>query len=87
MFNIVESKVHFSLKDIPSIFQTKGNFLVCEGTPWKNKICFLLVFLLDLDLIVSRKTIHKQKNLATHTNINNLIYKGRGVVFLGTRFI
>ena len=87
IIDVVEGKVHYLLKGCSEIFQTEWHFLVHEGTPRTNKSRFMLVFWLDLDLIISEKSIHKRKYFATRTRINDLIYKGSGVVVLGTHFI
>ena len=84
IFNIMEGKIHCSLKGSTCSFQSKWNFFVREGTPWTNKIHFMFFFHCNLDLIVLGKTIHKRKNFTTRTSINDLIYKRCGVIVLGT---
>ena len=81
-FNIMKGKIHCPLKGIPNIFQSKGNFLVREGTPRTNESCFMLVFRFNLNLIISRETIHKRKEFTPRASINNLVYKWRGIVVL-----
>ena len=44
----------------------------------------MLVLRFNLYLIISRKAVHKGKNLATHTLIQNLINKWCGEIFLRT---
>ena len=43
-FNVMKGKIHCPLKGFPCIFQSKGNFLVREGTPRANESCLMLVF-------------------------------------------
>ena len=47
----------------------------------------MLVLRFNLYLIISRKAIHKGKNLATHTLIQNLINKWCGEIVLKTGMI
>ena len=58
-FNVMKEKIHFLLKGCPYIFQSKGHFLVHEGTSRIDKSCFVLVFWFNLDLIIPGETIHK----------------------------
>ena len=60
-FNIMEGKVHSTLKGCPDIFQSKGHFLVREGTPRTNESSFMLVFEFYLNLIVSEKPSINEK--------------------------
>ena len=83
-FNIMEGKVHSPLKGCPNIFQSKGHFIVCEGTLRTNEISFMLVFRFYLNLIVSRETIHKREHFTSRTSIYNLVYKWHGIVVLRT---
>ena len=83
----MEGKFHFSLKGSPDIFQTKGHFLVREGTPRTNESSFMLVFRFYLNLIVSEETIHKREHFTSHASIYNLVYKWRGIVVLRTGFV
>ena len=87
ILDIMKRKGHFPLKGRSGIFQIEGNFLIREGTPRTNKIHFMPVLWLDLDLIIPEKYIHKRKYFATHVSINDIINAGCGVVVLGTHFI
>ena len=86
-FNFMKGEIHCPLKGCPCIFQSKGNFLVREGTPRTNKCCFILVFQFNLDLIIPRETIHKQKDFTPYTCINDLIYEWCRVSILRICFI
>ena len=55
-----------------------------KGAPWGSKGSFVLVFLLDLDLIVSGKTIHEREDFMPHTRIDELVNKWRGEIVFGT---
>jgi hypothetical protein len=78
----MEIKQHGPLKRSSNIFQTKRHLLIRERTPWTDERGFVLVFGLDLYLIVSRKTIHERKGLATYAFIDYLINKWCGEIIL-----
>ena len=86
-FNVMKGKIHCPLKGCPSIFQSKGHFIIREGTPRKNESCFMLVFWFYLNFIIFGETIHKRKDFTSHASINNLIYKWHGIVVLKTGFV
>jgi hypothetical protein len=86
MFEVVERKIHGPLKSSSIIFQTKKHLLISEFTLWKNESGFVLVFGFDLYLIVSKKTIHERKCLATCAFIDYLVNKWHGEIILWTRF-
>ena len=44
MLYIMEGKIHFPLEGSSDIFQTKGNFLIHEGSTRKNEGFLMLVF-------------------------------------------
>ena len=80
---IVEDQGHCPLKSRYGIIKAKRHFPICKRSPRKNKCSLMLVLRFNLYLIVSRKAIHKGKNLATHTLIQNLINKWCGKLSLG----
>ena len=41
----------------------------------------------DIDLVISRKTVHKRIDFASYTLINELIDEGCGEVILGTGLV
>jgi len=59
MLDVMEGIVHYPLKCGPCILQTEREFPISEYAPWTNKRFFRLVLWADIDLIVTRKTIHK----------------------------
>ena len=87
VFYVMKSKVHSPLKGSPSIFQSKGHFLIRKCTPRANESSFMLVFRFYLNLIISGETIHKRKHLTSRTCIYDLVYKWCGIVVLRTCFI
>ena len=78
----MEDQGHSPLKSGPGVFKAERHVSICKGTPRTNKGGFMLVLRFDLYLIVSGKAIHKGKNLATCTLIQNLINKWCGEVVL-----
>jgi hypothetical protein len=54
--------------------------MISECTPWTNESGFVLVFEFDLYLIVSRKTIHELKILATCAFIDYMVNKWHGEI-------
>ena len=81
-FEIMKNQGHSSLKCGSRVFKTKRHLSICKGTPRTNKCSLMLVLGFDLYLIVSEKSIHKGKYLASHTLIQNLINKWCGKIFL-----
>src|ERR1700722_16654553 len=87
MLNIVESVGHSSLERSTSVLQTERKFPVGKSTPRTNESSFVLVLRSDVDLIIAGKSIHKRKDFAAGTVIDNLIdERGRKIV-LGTSFV
>ena len=75
---IVENQGHRLLKCSFDVFKAKRHFLICKCSPRTNKCILMLVLGFNLYLIISRKSVHKGKNLATRTLIQNLINKWWG---------
>jgi hypothetical protein len=73
MFEVVKCKRHGPLESGSSILEAKRHLTIGECTPRTNECLFVLVFRFDLDLIISRKTIHEQKGFTTGTFINDLV--------------
>jgi hypothetical protein len=84
MLEVMESKRHGPLKGGSSIFETKRHFMICECTPWANECHFVLVFVFDLDLIISRKIVHERKGFTTCTFINDMVDERCGEIIFGT---
>jgi hypothetical protein len=87
MLEIMERKIHGPLEGISSIFETKRHLTIGKCTPWTNECGFVLVFGLDLYLIISRKTIHERKGLATCTFINYLVNEWCGKIIVWTGLV
>ena len=81
-FEIVEDQGHGPLKSSSGVLKAKRHFLICKSSPRTNKCSLMLFLRYNLYLIISRKPIHKGKNLATRTLIQNLINKWCGEIVL-----
>ena len=68
----------------PAFFQAKGHDSISECAPWGCECCLITVFFLNLDLVISRKTVHEGKGLMSGARINDLIDEGCGEVVFGT---
>ena len=86
-FEILKNQGHSPLKCVSSVFKTEMHLSICKRTPTTNKCIFVLILEFDLNLIISRKSIHKGKYLASHTLIQNLINKWCGEIVLRTSTI
>jgi hypothetical protein len=87
MLEIMERKRHGPLKGLSGIFETKGYLTIHECSPWKNECRFVLVFGFDLYLIISQKTIHETKGLATCTFIDYLVNEWCGKISFWTDLV
>ena len=85
--NIMKCIGNLHLKRSPSIFVMEREIFVRECTPWIDKSCLFLIGKCDVDLVVTRKTIHEGKYLAPSTFINDLINEGSRIFIFRTRMI
>ena len=74
---------HGPLECGTSIFEAKRHDVIGKGAPWGSKGSFVLVFLSDLDLIVSGKTVHEREDFMPRTCIDELVNKWRGEIVFG----
>jgi hypothetical protein len=86
MLEVMKRKIHGPLKG-GNMFETKRYFTICECTPWADECRFVLVFGFDLNLVISRKTIHERKGFTTRTFINDLVDEWCGKIIFGTCLI
>jgi hypothetical protein len=87
MLEIMESKRHGPLEGNSNIFETKRHLTIGKCTPWIDESCFMLVFRFDLYLIISQKTIHERKSLATGAFIEYLVNEWCGKIIFWTGFV
>jgi hypothetical protein len=84
---IMENISHGPLEHCTSVLESKRHDTICTSTPWGSKCSFILIRWMDLDLVVSRETIHEGQSLVACTVIDDLVNeRGREVVF-GTSVI
>ena len=81
---VIEAVCHGALEGGSSIFQAKGHDSICEGAPWGCECALVMIFFSDLDLVISRKSVHEGKDLICGACINNLIDEGCGKVVFET---
>ena len=72
------------LKCGASIFKAERHDAIGKCAPWGSKSGFVLVFLADLDLIVSGKTVHEREDFMPCTRINELVNKWHREIVFGT---
>ena len=84
MEEVTEVVCHGVLESGSSVFQAKGHDSVCEGAPWGCECHLVMVFFPDLDLVISRKTVHEGKCFMSGECIDDLIDEGCGEVIFGT---
>ena len=84
---IMENQGHRPLKSSSGVFKAERNFSIRKCSPRTNKCSLMLVLRFNLYLIISKKAVHKGKNLATRTRIQNLINKWCGEIVLRTGVI
>ena len=80
----MNDKGHGLLKRSSDIFKAEGYLPICKSSLRTNKCNLMLVLKFNLYLVVSGKAIHKGKNLATSTLIQNMINKWCGEIVLRT---
>ena len=80
----MEDQGHSLLKSCSGILKAKRHLSICKGSPRTNKTSLVLVLKFNLYLIVSGKAVHKGKNLATRTLLQNLINKWCGEIVFRT---
>ena len=79
-FKIVKDQGHGPLKRSFDVFKVEGNLSICKITPRTNKCGIVLILGLNLNLIISRKTVHKGKYLTSRTLIQHLVNKWCGKI-------
>jgi hypothetical protein len=75
------------LESHPDIFESEGHDAIGKGAPWGCEGGFVLIHLLDLDLVIARKSIHEGEDFMTDTSIDDLIDEGGREVVFGTSLV
>ena len=85
MDKVTETVCHGTLEGGSNILQTKGHYLIRECAPQGCECSIVTIFFPDLDLVISRKSIHEGEDLMSSACIDNLIDEGCWEVVFGTR--
>src|SRR5271168_3567328 len=81
---IMKSIRHRTLKSSTGIFEAEGELFISKGAPGTDEGRLMLICRSNVDLVVTRKTVHERINLATRTLVDELVDKWSGVVVLWT---
>ena len=81
---VAEVVCHGMLEGGSSVFQAKGHDAIHKCTPQGCECRLIMVFFWDLDLVISKKSVHEGKGLMSIACINNLIDEGCWQVVFGT---
>ena len=84
MNEVVEAKGHGPLKGGSNIFYAKRHDTIHKSAPGGSESGFVLLFFTDMNLVITRKTIHERKYFVAGTGINGLVNEQSGEVFFGT---
>ena len=84
MYEIVEAVRHGVLEGRSSIFEAKGHDSVGECAPWGCECRLVMIFFMDLDLVVSEKSVDEGEGLMSSTCIDDLVDEWGGEVVFGT---
>ena len=84
MDEVAETVCHSTLEGGSSVLQAKGHDSVRECAPWGCECSLVMILFLDLNLVISGKSIHEGKDLMSGTCIDNLIDEGCSKVVFGT---
>ena len=80
----METICHGALEGGSSVFQAKGHDSICEYSPWGCECSLVTILLLDLNFVISKKSINEGKDLMSDACIDNLIDEGCWEVVFGT---
>jgi hypothetical protein len=84
---IMKKVGHGPLESNTGIFESKGHDSISEGTPRGCKSGFLLICLVDLNLIIAGEAIHKGKSLVAGIVIDYLVDEMGWEVVFGTSVV
>ena len=81
---VVEVKGHGSLKSGSIIFKSKRHDTLWKSAPGGGKGGFILILFVDMDFVLTQKTVHEGKYFMASTCIDDLVDKRSGEVVFGT---
>ena len=82
--NIMKDIAHGPLKICSRIIKTKRKFVVRKCATRKNKCSLMLIGWFNNDLILTKKTIHKGKILASDVVVNNMVSEKCWIIIFWT---
>ena len=82
--DVMESIRHSPLEGGSNIFEAEGRFPIGKGSPSANEGSLVLIFEFDLDLVISRESVHKGKDFISRTVIQYLINEWHGIIVFRT---
>ena len=80
----MEAEGHVPLKSGSNIFKARRHNTIHKRAPTGCEIVFILILFLDLNLVITEKTIHEIKYFVAITRINDLVNEWSGEVVFGT---
>ena len=80
----MEAERHGQLKCGSNIFKAKWHNMICKCALGGFESRLVLVLFQDLNLVITRKTIHEIKYFMVDTEINDLVNERSGEVVFGT---
>ena len=85
MDEVVEIVCHGTLEGGSSILQTKGHYSIGKCAPRGCECSLIMILFLDLNMVISRKSVHEGKYLMSGACIDDLIDEECWEVSFGTR--
>ena len=84
MNEVLEAKGHGPLKSRSIIFKAKWHDMIHKCAPGVSDSGIVLIFIMDLKLVIGRKTIHEGEDFMACISINDLFNGQSGEVVFGT---
>ena len=84
MNEVAEAVYHGTLEGDSSFFHAKGHESIHECAPWGCECHIIMVFFLDIDLVIAKKSVHEGKGLMSGACIDDLIDEWCWEVVFGT---
>jgi hypothetical protein len=80
---IMEGICHFMLEIHADFFDSKGHDTIRKGTRGGYEGGFVLIQMVDLDMVIAKNSFHEGEDFMDGTGINELINEGGREVFFG----
>ena len=84
MSNIMKGIRHRALEGGTDILEMERELFISESTPQTDKGGLVLIRWCNINMVISRETVHKRIYLTFGTLINELVNEGCGVVIFWT---